>query len=343
MTEHVNERKSISEDLEAGAANLVFGCAEITPDQRVLVVTEHPSLGWFDRNAAGAVADVARRAGADVSTLTVGDPAERPSENLRRSLLQADVAIFFARIGDQERFVNHGDDPLRIVSYARTDKALASSFGTTDHGEMCALKSAVDRALMDAARIEISCPQGTRLTGPGPAKTAEAPDVTVRRFPMCVPAPVSAKGFSGEVVLEGYLTPTGSQVYEPASLLLPEPVIAEVERGRIVRFRGAAAIVSRIEAHYKAVADRFGIEADIVHSWHAGIHPGCTFEGDIDADPDLWSNTAFGSPDYLHFHTCGDYPPGEICWMVASPTISADGQAIWSRGALDRSALARSG
>ena len=69
----------------------------------------------------------------------------------------------------------------------------------------------------------------------------------------------------------------------------------------------------------------------------------CTFEGSRDANPDLWSNTIFGSPGYLHFHTCGDYPPGEICWMVAAPTVTADGRAIWRGGALCGASLAMPG
>ena len=199
---------------------------------------------------------------------------------------------------------------------------------------MLNLKRAVDRALMGAERIEITCPLGTRLAGPGPERAPEAPDVIVRRFPMCVPAPVSAKAFAGEVALSGYLTPTGSRVYDPACLVLPDPVTATVEDGRIVAFRGERSTVEAVEAHYSAVSSRFGIDGRIVHSWHAGIHDGCRFEGRCEDDPDLWSNTVFGSPQFLHFHTCGDYPPGEICWMVEAPTIVADGRAIWQAGAL---------
>ena len=124
--------------------------------------------------------------------------------------------------------------------------------------------------------------------------------------------------FSGRVVLSDYLTSTCSQVYNPAWIAIPEPVIAEVELGRIVGFHGSAESVKQIEMHYATVANRFGIQADIIHSWHAGIHDACRFDGSPDLNPDLWSNSIFGSPKYLHFHTCGDYAPGEICWMVAA-------------------------
>jgi len=327
--------RAFAADLQAGAVNLVSGCAGITAGQKVLVVAEDPALGWFDEIAPRTVAGTARRLGAEVAIMPVGNPADAPPPGLAGAVADADVVIFFARIGDQDRFVDDGNTALRVVSYARTAGALASAFGRRDHRKMLELKRAVDRALQGTDEIEISCPLGTRLRGPGPAKVPMAPDVAVRRFPMCVPAPVSARAFSGEVVLADYLTPTGSRVYSPPWLALPEPVIAEVESGRTVRFRGAPAIVERIEAHYAAVAGRFAIPADVVHSWHAGIHDGCSFEGQPATDPDLWSNSIFGSPGYLHFHTCGDYPPGEICWMVAAPTIIADGRTIWRDGTLN--------
>ena len=53
---------------------------------------------------------------------------------------------------------------------------------------------------------------------------------------------------------------------------------------------------------------------------------------------DRWSNTVFSSPRALHFHTCGAYAPGEICWMVIDPTITLDGAPLWRAGALNPAA-----
>ncbi len=71
-----------------------------------------------------------------------------------------------------------------------------------------------------------------------------------------------------------------------------------------------------------------------VDSWHAGLHPGRTYEEPAAVDPDRWSNTVFTSPRFAHFHTCNTRPPGEICWMVHDPTIRLDGVALWERGVL---------
>lgn len=321
-------------DLAEGADNLVLGCAAVRPGQRVLVVAEDPVLGWFDAAAPLAAADAARRAGATVSVQTVGCPQDGAPQTLGRAIEAADVAIFFARIGDQDRFVDQGPGTLRVVSYARTAAALSSGFGRREHCSMLALKQIVESRLAGAERIEISCPLGTCLIGPGPGGAAEMPDVAVRRFPMCVPAPIDAAAFHGQVVVAGYLTPTGSRAYRPANLFLDRPVVARIEAGRVTDYCGAPATVDKVRAHYRWVADQFGLDADRVHSWHAGIHADCTFDQPADRDPDLWSNSVFGSPRYLHFHTCGDQPPGEICWMVEDPTILADGTPVWRGGEL---------
>ena len=49
-------------------------------------------------------------------------------------------------------------------------------------------------------------------------------------------------------------------------------------------------------------------------------------------DLSLWGETLFTSPQYLHFHTCGQYPPGEISWMVESPTLALEGRNLYENG-----------
>ena len=46
------------------------------------------------------------------------------------------------------------------------------------------------------------------------------------------------------------------------------------------------------------------------------------------------SNTVFGQPKYLHFHTCGNYAPGEICWMIPNHTVLIDDKPLWKEGEL---------
>ena len=76
----------------------------------------------------------------------------------------------------------------------------------------------------------------------------------------------------------------------------------------------------------------FGIDRNFVHSWHAGIHPGCGYYWNMRENYERWGGSAFGNPRLMHFHTCGSYAPGEISWNVIDPSIEIDGVMVWDRG-----------
>ncbi|MEM6616275.1 MAG: hypothetical protein AAF619_07090 [Pseudomonadota bacterium] len=328
-------RDDLDSGLVEGARNLLLGCGEFQSGDHLLIVQEDPSLGWYDADAPRAVAEEAKRLGMTVEILDVGAPSNTPDPNQQAIIDGHQNVIFFARLGDQDRFEAHTPPGFtRVMSYIRSAEMLASPYGRTPYAAMKALKGAVNTALLEARHIEVTCPRGSLVTGTVSPNQRPDGDVAVRRFPLGVPIPHLAETFSGRVVLADYLTPTGSKVYEPASVAIDEPVIAHLENGRIARFEGKADVVERVEAHYDHVAALFDLDRAFVHSWHAGIHPGLTYDQPIDADPDRWSNTSFVQPRYLHFHTCGAYPPGEICWMVAKPTVRIDGEALWDGGRL---------
>lgn len=330
--------------LAEGARNLLQHCGAFAPGSEVLLVCEPPELGWYDEAAPEAVAGEAVRLGLKTKRIEVGPPSEKLSPEAAQAIGEQDHCIFFARIGDQDRFAEVPAGQTKVMCYIRDAQMLASDFGTASHQAMSAFKKAVDGILLSAEDIEITCPLGTRVTG-GIAEQARANpvDVGVRRFPLGVPQPVEAREFDGKVALARYLTPTGSQAYDPPFVKIETPVFAEVAKGRIAGFSGDPESVRRVEAHYAHVAGLFDIDPAFVHSWHAGIHPGCAYERAAGADPDCWSNTAFCNPRVLHFHTCGAYAPGEICWMVLDQTVRIDGTALWEDGRLhpNRFALTR--
>jgi hypothetical protein len=267
--------------------------------------------------------------------MEVGGPDGRVSSEITSAVKRHDCTIFFARIGDQNRFAEPPPGCRTVMVYARNVEALASAYGRTDQRAMLDIKRCVNDAFAGASHIEISCALGTTMSGTPATGSFEGPaDVSVARFPLAVPAPVLASGFSGRVALAHYLTTTGSMPYEPSSVSIDTVVHAEVANGRIDRFTGCADAVSAIEHHYDHVSSMFGIDKSVVHSWHPGIHPACFYPGDVADHPDRWSNNIFANPRFLHFHTCGDYAPGEICWMVLDPTISVDGVKLWENGRL---------
>lgn len=337
----MHDRIPGAELLSAAARNLLCDCAGLQAGDSVVICHEAPTLGWYDAEAADAVEREAEELGMTVRRCAALPPEEAQPAEIEALLASDANIVFFARIGDQGRFDGLGSG-RRVMVYARNARDLASEFGRVPYAAMSRFKTVVDAVLFGARVIEITCPNGTRITGRAPEATAqgEPADVTTRRFPLGVPAPVPADRFDGHVALTQALTPTGNRFYEPRVMPLERVVMASVEAGRITGFDGSARDVDSILAHYEAVASRFGLDPFVVHSWHAGIHPGCRFFGATEENADYWSNTVFSSPRLLHFHTCGTSAPGEISWNLIDPTVKVDGVALWQDGRMQPHALA---
>ena len=316
--------------------NLLNNCAELNENDTLLVISEDSKFGWYDKDISIAVYDYAKnKLGLSTELLIVGEPKNNAKNTIEKIIDNYDCAIFFARIGDQERFEKPLSNTKRIMSYVRNIDSLCSLFASTNYEEMQRFKDVINKIIFDADNIEISCPLGTNLKGTIDKKNInQNKDTSVVRFPVVVPSPILAKNFSGEVVLDGYLTSTGSKVYEPISLKIESPVTATILKGKIANLNGEKKVVEKIEKHYETVSKIFNIDHDIVHSWHAGINPGIHYSNSVEENPDRWSNTIFPSPKYLHFHTCGNYAPGEICWMIANHNIKIDNVPLWENGIL---------
>ena len=320
--------------LKQAVENLLFQCAGLNGNDPVLIVAENPQLGWYDNQVATVVLEKALALGLKAEILKVDGPEATLNHTQATKIEDHRNVIYFARIGDQDRFVDCSADKSNVMCYVRDVQMLQSAFGYTPYQALIALKDAINDVLWTAKKIEIRCPLGTYLSGSVQYQSSSSKDVTIKRFPLGVFKPVSAAGFSGQVALNRYLTSTGSQVYQPSAIEIEKPVIAKVESGQLIRFDGDQDTVSRVQSHYQMVSDQLGIDPNVVHSWHAGIHPGCSYAHRAAHHPDRWSNTIFNHPRFLHFHTCGDYPPGEICWMVLDHSIIVDDTVLWDVGNL---------
>lgn len=320
----------------AGARNLLADCAGMREGDTLLVLHEDPALGYYGPGMAEAMLEAAAGMGIRATARAIPfDPdVDAPPAELCRAMLAADRTLFLARMGDQLRFNAELAAVRPIVCYALDRAMLGSAFGLAPYRAFVELKACIDRALAAASTIRVTCPLGTDFSGPGVAFPAAAGDVTVARFPMSVFTPAPAAAYRGRVAQAGFLVGTGSKYYQPYGAALRDVLFIDFDGNRITGFEGDAADVETARRHYAFVAGRFGIERDFVHSWHAGIHPGCAFAGEAGESLERWSGAAFGNPRLLHFHTCGDYAPGEICWNVVDPTVLVDGVAIWENGRL---------
>lgn len=311
-------------------------CAEMQPGQGLLIVQEVDEQQIYDPGLLQDTVHHARAMGLKVDVETVPFVAESPraSPALAQRMLAYDRTLFLARIGDQLRFSDSLAGVRPIVCYALDREMMASGFGQADHRALSALKQLVNRAIAQAGDIRITCPHGTDLSGAAMGFDPDGGDTSVARFPLSVFTPVPMQGFHGRIAQTGFLIGTGSNYYRPYALELHDTLTFQIEGCRITGLDGQTADIDRANAHYSEIGSRYGIDPWFIHSWHAGIHPGCAYRDPVGACPERWSGSAFGNPRLLHFHSCGDYPPGEISLNVLDPTVRIDDIALWDRGRL---------
>jgi hypothetical protein len=212
---------------------------------------------------------------------------------------------------------------------------LGSEFCTVHHRFMAEVLQSFESRLNAAHNWRITCPLGTDVSGtqlPVDSGSEDIEDFTLLLFPVSIHRPVSCATMNGRVVLAHWLMSTANHVYEDSFLRLEEPVTALVRDGRITDFEGPGELVRRIRSHYRRVADLYGIEQDVVHSWHAGIHPKAMYPLGARSNIDRWGSVAFANPRYLHFHTCGNYAPGEIAWSLFDARVQIDEEVYWEAG-----------
>lgn len=320
---------------DLAVTNLLANCAGLRRGDSLLIVAESAEFGYYDGITAQRVAAVAKARGIDTRLVMVPFQEAIRGINSHEATLMAKATctIFFARLGDQMRFRELPRGARAVVCYTLDMEAFCSTYGTAHYAAFVALKHLIDDRISAAQTLRVTCPLGTDFTGPG-GPQAKRPDVTVKRFPMSVFAPVPAAGFSGRAALAGFLMGTGSRYYTPYACVFQGPVFAVFKGGRLQQFEGRPADVARANAHLRDIAARFDLDAGAVHSWHAGIHPGCAHTTSVHSDYLRWSGAAFGNPRILHFHTCGVEAPGEISWNIIDPTIWIDGVAVWEDGRL---------
>ena len=324
-----------SKNLSAGIDNLLFNCAKLYSGDDLLIIREKESLGWYKDDISDLVLSAASKKGIKASLIEVGQPDNIEKKSIKNAINGHSCTIFFSRIGDQDRFEEKKYTTKRVMSYVRSAQSLSSPFGTINYFANIAFKKSIDKILSEAKKITITCPLGTKISGLKHNNTIEkSSEVSVIRFPLVVPTPIDCSLFSGNVVLDNYLTPTGSKVYEPNSLKINKPTNFLIDSGRITSIEGDKDDVKNINNHYDIVSKKFNLDRDRVHSWHPGLHPAISYKKSIQKDPDQWSNTMFASPKFLHFHTCGAYAPGEICWMLENHSVYVDSIPLWENGSL---------
>ena len=94
----------INDDVYLGVKNLLTNCARVKAGDKLLIVSEQESLGWYRDDAAESVRSVAISLGISAKIVEVDAPGNQKSTEVETMISNYDCTIFFARIGDQNRF-----------------------------------------------------------------------------------------------------------------------------------------------------------------------------------------------------------------------------------------------
>ncbi len=323
----------------AGAKSLIEDAIGARSGETLAIVAEDPRLGIYDAMVPECVAEVASTLGITTKIIPVGDHAglENVPSDVSIALDQFDHVLFHSRLGDTLRFSDIPGQASKTMSYALDLSILGGPSCTVPHRVMEEIRAAYDKVADTAETWRITCANGTDISGTQDiARVArgEAEDFTVTRYPVCAPRPLPCDTANGVVALTHWLMASGNQQYQDDVVLLPEPVLGHVENGRIAGFDGPADLVARIEQHYTRVGDTLNLDPWIVHSWHAGINPGCSYPINGAHNIERWGKVAFANPRYLHFHTCGGYAPGEIAWSMFDADVTFGDKSMWKKGEL---------
>ena len=328
----------IEELAREGACNLLAGAARLRPGETVLVIAEPPGVGFYDDRLAPVVADVAATMGGQVRVIAPPLPAGPDvfPADIADAVAAADCTVFLSRLGSRTRFLALPGSGRRIMSYTLDLAHLADGFGRAPYGLFVEVHDQLVARILAARRYTIACANGTALEAELPAGAGQDDGpltrFAVRNFPMMIFPPVTAASMSGRLALTLSLISTGIHDYADSVLALPEPVLFDVEQGRITGISAAdPALARRVEAHLDRVGQEFACDPRRIDSWHTGLNPTTFYPGDARTDMERWGDVVFGSPRYTHFHMVGANP-GEVCGQLFDATIAFDDEVFWDVG-----------
>jgi len=337
MLNSSNKTSSFDEDGLAGIRNLVDECMGVKPGDRVLLVLEPAGQLFYDVEVSSAIENYLIKKQAVVTQVRptiISHPEDFP-EDLAKAMGDVNHTLFLSRVGDYLRFTPMMGDGVVTINYARQMTVLDSPYAAVSYKLMSQLHGRLEQELLSAKRWNIQCSLGTDLSGEfdwPSLRGGHDDDFTMKLFPVSTFKPVPGATANGTVALSRWMMPSAAVKVGPEAVTFDDTVFARVKNGVLASLDGDEESVNKIQHYTSNVSAALGVTETNIHSWHAGINPMTFFASDVDQNLKAWGAVSFGSPRYLHFHTAGKTPPGEITWSIFNPTVWIDDQCFWRDG-----------
>ncbi len=325
-------------DITIGSRNLLQECLGSKPGDRLIILHEDPALNFYDDKAPQTLFEVATADGliADIRQVGFSPDCNHVDDTLWDFVKTFDHAVFFARLGDQYRLAGKSAANTNVViMYTLDQSMLASRYASLSYCGMGKIKVLVDKTLMQARHIKISCQYGTDISGNFSPKLTENLKPTgfgIAEFPIPVARAIEADPFEGTITLRHNIAGSGNRYFDPWGISFEGTLTAELRNGVISNLLGPKNSVDKVTTYVENVGKTFDFNPWIAQSWHAGIHPGCAYAMRPDDNLERWVTGPFANPRAFHFHCGGHKPPGEINWHIIDVTIEVDGIALWENG-----------
>lgn len=315
--------------------NLLYKCAGARDGDRVLFVGESGQNPFFEPDLAADVAREAAALGFEAAHV-LAEPvvsADDFPKSVSTAMAEADVTVFFSRLGDQVRFLPSPGNGTKVMSYALTRRHMASAFGSTDFSATEAVLNRLLDLIASASHYRIVNDDGTDLkselrTGGG---ESDLIPFSVKLFPTMIFPPIGFRNLRGTLMVDHFTLSTSTRAYDDSVLMMTSPVKATIEDGQIVGFDGEGEMVAALNAQCRRAAAMTGGDPFRLNSWHTGVNPFTFFEGDPHVDLERWGTVAYGSPRYTHIHAAGR-EPGDLAFQLFDASIAFDDEWVWKEG-----------
>lgn len=329
----------IEMDYQYGINNLLDNCLGLKSGSNVLII--HAENTFFKKEVVEKLTTEILKRGCFLDFFAPGNiasPEEIPTDFFNKAQ-KADYTIFFDPLGGMLRFIQLPGAGSFCMTFIADNECLKSMFCTVNHADMVGMMQHIQKDLDTASQWRITCPAGTFLESATVAPIASGVSgdgFSLKQFPMGSHRPMLTSKMSGTLAIK-WLVSTGVHKIEPFGLELENHVIAHIDNGKIVKLEGADKDVNQVLQRYQVAGEncKNKDEVMLINSWHAGIHPYSYHHEKAADDYEKWITLAHHNPRMVHFHSCGDFNPGEIAIPVIDSDIFLDGEKIYHAGSID--------